>query len=230
MNERLYLSFYGMEKDKDKLIEYLFDYIKELKKKTNVKRLKENNIIKNSLFSIKLSKIIKNFEKIKFIEENIKQIERKNFKYSLLFESSRDGDTASKFHQLCDINAPVLIIKTTKNAKFGGYTTHILNGTSLEASYKDDKAFCFSVDKNKIYSIKKGGDTLCCCKSFCFAFYNREGDNIFIPDSFFKNTNTTCQSSQSEFEGMDFDFEINNGEEKFQVSHLEVYKIDFNNE
>ena len=226
--ETLNLVFSGMEKDKDKLIEYLLGYINDLKKKTNVTSLKENNIISNIQFPINLSKIIKDCEKIKFVEESIKQKEGKNFKYSLIFESSRDGDKAKKFHELCDNNAPILvIIKTIKNVVFGGYTTHVLNSTSGRC--KDDKAFCFNLDKKKIYNVKKGEDVLCLCSN-CLHFYNGNGNMMCINDSFFTSSNGTCQSSTSGFEGMEIDYEINNGEQNFQVSQLEVYKIDLNKE
>ena len=43
-----------------------------------------------------------------------------------------------------------MIAKTKKNVRFGGYTTHVLNGGSVEIRYKDDKAFCFNIEKKNL--------------------------------------------------------------------------------
>ena len=75
--------------------------------------------------------------------------------------------------------------------------------------------------------MKKGGDALNWSTNICFNFYNGKGDTIYIKDSFFSNSAPTCRESESEFEGMSIDFEINNGEQNYQISQLEVYKIIF---
>ena len=43
--------------------------------------------------------------------------------YKLLYRATRDGNSASSFHQKCDnICGTLVVIKTTKGFRFGGYT------------------------------------------------------------------------------------------------------------
>jgi len=72
----------------------------------------------------------------------------------LLFRASRDNWGISntfgknRFHDLCDNQAPTLIIaKSTKNTVYGGYTEKYWNcKTSWNNNYvKDPEAFLFSV-------------------------------------------------------------------------------------
>lgn len=45
-------------------------------------------------------------------------------KFTKIYSTKRDGDSASKFHEKCDGKRPTItIIKISKGIRLGGYTT-----------------------------------------------------------------------------------------------------------
>ena len=44
----------------------------------------------------------------------------------------------------------------------------------------------------------------------------------------FKNQSNSCPISDSHFEGVTSDYELNNGEQYFYIEEIEVYQIIFN--
>ena len=70
------------------------------------------------------SSIINDKKDIYFIEERLKKNEPwKNITYKLLYIATTDGNSAEIFHQKCDnIKGTLVVIKTTKDIIFGGYT------------------------------------------------------------------------------------------------------------
>ena len=82
-------------------------------------------------------------------------------KLNLIYRASRDGDNAKDFHFKCDFIGPNLtVIKTKKEYIFGGFTIktwkHLFKDINSEdpecgTELKDEQAFGFSVNKNKIY-------------------------------------------------------------------------------
>ena len=77
-----------------------------------------------------------------------------------LYQALIDGDDPLSFHSRCD-NIPntLLLIKSTGNRRFGGFTS--AKWSSENAGYIDDKnAFLFSLDKQKIYSYSNNGKAI----------------------------------------------------------------------
>ena len=144
--------------------------IKDLKNEINIikeenKNLKgENKELKNQinhiilhLFHINNSMIIKpdEFEFIKlYIQKNMNK-EIKEIKK--LYQATVDGGEPSVFHQKCD-NIPntLTFIKSSGNRRFGGFASIVWN--SINDYKRDDNAFLFSIDKQKIYPNKKGNE------------------------------------------------------------------------
>ena len=90
--------------------------------------------IKNNQETLKQidSKIIKTKEELKLIDDRIKNndeiLKKKTINYKLLYRGTRDGDKVQIFHSKCDNKKPtVIIIKTNKRMRFGGYTEQIWN-------------------------------------------------------------------------------------------------------
>ena len=86
---------------------------------------------------------------------------------NLIYKATRDGDQINNFYDKCsNIKDIILSIKSENNAKFGGYTKVGFKKVSNE-QYKDNSAFVFSFDKEKIYPKKKDLDAIrcgsCCC-------------------------------------------------------------------
>ena len=166
---------------------------------------------------INISTIIKNKEEENLISDMISCV--KNKKFRLLFMATKNGDSASKFHAMCDsFTNLIILVKTKQGNRFGGYTSTKFGGTSHVKV--DNNAFLFSLDKKKIFKIISGSYAIYCYENsgpcFCQSSLN-------IPNHFFRKNGKTCVS------GGPFQFsekyELNNGQEKFLVQELEVFHV-----
>ena len=197
----------------NKKIEILQNQINELKsvkKKVNTK----NNLFQNNIFEN--SSIIK--------EDDVNLIlswfdeKPKNFK--LLLDSKIDGDLNSTFYEKCKNKYPTIVfVKTTKNLRFGGFTSV---SWPEHNEKKDDKSFIFSLDKKMKYNIKKYQNATYYFNNISFCFGS--GCDLFILDK--------CTSKKDNQVGngsydLPSKFELNDGEQYFQVSSYEVYQIEY---
>ena len=202
------------EKIKNEQITNILERLQILEKK---KKKREKQEKENMLKDIKESSICKKDE-ISFFIEELKKHEKflnKNIGFKLLFKSSKDGDKLSKLHDKCDnIQSVLLLIKTNKGIRFGGYTEVGFNNKGNEVN--DNKAFIFSLDKKTIY-INKDNPAIY-CESDLIGFKN----TIYVYDNFFSNNNSMviggCQYPCKEYE-------LNNGEKKFFISDCEIFQI-----
>ena len=155
--------------------------------------------------------------------------------YKLIYRASKHGDTARDFHQKCDYIGPNLIlVKTTKNFIFGGVSSkswkHLLkdiikdnpeNGTEI----KDEKAFGFSINLKKIYLNGKPNEVAIFCNNNYGPVFNNIYFKIF--DECLKNGGICGKINESNFIGMEKDYEFNGEEEQFEVEDIEIYQIGF---
>ena len=177
------------------------------------------------------SKIFQTEEEILFIKNKISEVkykkESKNFSLNLIYRASRDGDMGNNFHKLCDGLCPILlIIKTTKGARFGGYTESYFEGTDEYIGKKDDNAFLYNLDKKKIYHIEKGQNAILCYKNYGPVFYGNEHSNIFLKEPFFKKKGSVAKKGDRY--NTKEDFEINMGKQYFIPLQIEVFHIKLN--
>jgi len=145
-------------------------------------------------------------------------------KYELLYRASEVGDLAKKFKQKCkDVCGTLVVVKTESKNIFGGFT--FVAWDDSDQNYEDEKAFCFSIDKKKIYNIKRYLSAVGCDKGsgprFC--------DMFMIPNRFMMKEGILFYENQSHYSGQTKDFELADGEEVFYVNELEVFKISLNN-
>ena len=71
-------------------------------------------------------------------------------KFSLLYQTSRNGDMISTFYNKVKDKSPTLIlIKTKSGYIFGGYTS--INWEQTGIYKKDENPFLFSLDNKKKY-------------------------------------------------------------------------------
>ena len=130
------------------------------------------------------------------------------------------GDKASVFHEKCD-NHPnnLVLVETDKGIRFGGFTTQSWEGHCLKK--KDNDAFVFSIDNNKIYEVVLNEPAIGCYPKFGPVFF---GCQIRIYDEFFTKGGSTC------YRGLNYktkkDFELNNGGQTYIVKDVEVYAIE----
>ena len=168
-----------------------------------------------------------------FLYSPIKELYQYNrfIKLSLCYRLSRDGDSSKNFHSKCDAIGPNLtIIKTKKGYIFGGFTNkgwkHLFkdirkNDPEFGTDYKDEKAFGFSFNLQKIYKNGKRENVI-----FCNNKYGPVFNEFFkIYDECSKNGGICGNFRESSFLGQENIYEINGGEEKFDVEEIEVFQI-----
>jgi hypothetical protein len=178
------------------------------------------------------SKILIKKQEIVLITNRLRIIDKyknKQISYRLLYRKSKDGDQAINFHQKCDgVPKTISIFETVKGRKFGGYIDKAWssNGGWIK---NDELCFIFSVDLMKIYNPVNGMDKYYFHKNYGpnfseFGLYNHiVGKNSFILSVNLKNKD----DANKYFSGFNQDFELNGGENKFQIQELEVYQVIF---
>ena len=220
------------------------DIIQELKAEIN----NQNNIIKNKDIRIKEleNKLKENLKKheneIKLLKKEIE--ERKNIflestiinneqwnliknwinpnseiKFNLIFKKSRDGSNVSDFHRYCDNKGKIiLLIETTNNFKFGGYTP--LDFDESGQSKNDNNSFLFSITNSQKYPKKNQYDSIHCRNNY-IAFGYHYYDLYFI-----SNLNSGKVQSYENTSYLN-DLNLNGGNSEFNTKEIEVYQVQF---
>ena len=178
------------------------DFLKIQKEKYIHKMFKNSNIIRSN----DEKKLILFWLKKRFIKTN------------LLFNSKFDRDLLSIFFKKVENKFPTLIIiKTTNNYIFGGYTSIAWKCDGIWYSDKDSFIFSFYT-KNK-YEVKNIN-----LSEHIFGRYDliQFGKDIRIYDK--------CTSNNQNYVGKEFynspdNYQINGGNQYFTVSSYEVYEI-----
>ena len=174
------------------------------------------------------TEIIQTQEEINFLENRLKQIyyfQNKDIKYQLLYKGTKNGDKSLNFHTKVDgIRNTLSLVKTKKGLRFGGFTSEIWNQVGGYGKC-DPFAFCFSFDLKKIYNSQKNQIAIFCSDGY--GPYFKGTNTIFgIYNNFFSQGGwcdyTTFSYSFGKFEK---NFEITNGEQKFEVDDVEVFKV-----
>lgn len=155
----------------------------------------------------------------------------KDFELILAYDSSKNGDTASSFHEKCDGKIQTLTLVETENGRrFGGYCK--LPWDATENFKKGDKsAFIFSLDKHLYLPIQDEEYTIFCSAKAGPKFGKHD---IVISDEFTKN----CNSYSCVFNSYGRKEEFSNiensnatsllaGIEFFNVRKIEVFQVIF---
>ena len=166
-----------------------------------------------------LSDIIMTINDLDIINKRLLR-QNKRTVYTLIYKATRDGDKAETFHSMCDsYQNTVVLIKTSKGRIFGGFTHEKWEGEDINKI--DNRAFLFSIDKQKVYNIKRNEEAIGCYKlngpDFC-------GWQIVIQDNFLSNKQCYTGEKDMNFKTEE-DYELNGGEKYFGVQELEVFQI-----
>ena len=218
------------KKKKVKKLEEREDSEREEEKK---KKKKEENIGEFTYEEfLDSTNILKEKKEIDVVLDKIRIIFLKSYKnfvnLKLIYSASKDGDSAEVFHSLCDGIAPlVVLIKTSKNVIFGGYTEAPYSFAKKRTGNKDDNAFIFSINKMKTYDVEKGTNATCSFRDYGPVFYGYEYCNIYLFGDFFNDEGNVAKKGDRY--NTTEDFEINNGEQKFLTKELEVYQVFYKN-
>ena len=166
-----------------------------------------------------VSNIIRNEGELALITQRIQSYLNKPINYNLLFFSRTDGDNAATFHKKCDkAKRSLVLIMDNDGNRFGGFTMRSWSGKNIQK--KDEKAFVFSVDKNKIFPILPDEVAIGCYPTFGPIFF---GCQIRVYDNFFNKGGSTY------LKGLNYateeDYELTNGKQAYGIKELEVYEI-----
>ena len=180
---------------------------------------KQTLTIQDTHLEIIKGDIIQATAELEFLTRKICQNYNK-VRLNLIYKATLDSDKAAVFHNKCDFATKSLVlVKSTNDKRFGGYTTCSWEGNSIEK--KDDNAFVFSLDKMKIYDIIPGEFAIGCYPKYGPVFL---GCQIRIYDEFFKKGGTTFEK------GMNYnteeDYELSGGLKNFQIKEIEVYSVE----
>lgn len=164
--------------------------------------------------------IIKKYAEIKKVVQHIELKLNSKVRFYMLYKASEVGDRAKTFHEKCDnYDMTLVIIETKVGLRFGGFTTELWNGNCVHK--RDQKAFVFSLDKDKTYDIVGHDPAIGCYPKYGPIFF---GCQIRIYDFFFTKNSITCEKGLC-FQTTE-DYELNNGEKSFVVKDIEVYALE----
>ena len=174
------------------------------------------------------SKILNHLKELSFlikkINRNISYTSKQFYNMKLIYRATDDGDTAEMFHKKCDNISPLLLlIKTTKHRRFGGFTQSTFESTEEPKGKLDGSAFIFSLDKLKSYDVQEGQNAICSCKKNGPIFYGNESCNIYLSDKFFITKGNVAKKGDRY--NTNEDYEINYGKAKFVSKEIEIYQI-----
>ena len=226
--------------NKDTIIDNLCKLIYELKE-NNINLQNELNEVKQKLEILEKkvnthdfrlytfdSNIINEKKDFDFIIERLKKLSENTDKINLnlIYRGTRDGDEASDFHSKCDkFKNTLILVKTKKGLRFGGFTCQSWEGNGDKI---DKNAFCFSLDKSKIYNFIKANKGT---KEKPAIYASPQtgpffGNCVFeIKDNFFE-MGGLC-SEDHFYDNQQNQCEINNGEEQFDIVEVEVFKVSY---
>ena len=165
------------------------------------------------------SKIALYYEDYEFIFNYIRnELSLDVIKTIKIYRASEDGDSAQRFHTLCDNATNVIIlIKTKEKKRFGGFTSIGFN--SNNASIIDNSAFVFSIDNKQIYHVKENNNAIYCYENYGPSFTKV----LSIPDKFLSKMSFTFDKNSNFM--IEEDFELNCGNKYFQIEELEVLEL-----
>ena len=184
----------------------------------------EKTKIKNQRFN---SKIITNVEDLDLIarglvKDDLESLKNLRVGYKLIYRASEHGEESEDFHERCDdIEGTLTIIKTKEGNIFGGYTS-LSWDPEEEAEKKDEDAFVFSLNLEKLYfeSGKKDYSIFCDkSKGPCFVGMFAVQEYIFNTKSYINPWGIQC------FSGEKTNYEINEGKNDFFIEELEVFQV-----
>lgn len=195
-------------------------------KDSNKEKNKEIEKIKNKNQRFN-SKIITNVEDLDLIarglvKDDIDSLKNLRVGYKLIYRASEHGEDAEDFHERCDeIDGTLTIIKTKEGNIFGGYTSLSWDPED-EAEKKDEDAFVFSLNLEKLYfESGKNGYSIFCDKSKGPCFVGM----FSVQESFFRNKSYVNPWGIQCFNGETSKYEINQGKNDFFIEELEVFQV-----
>jgi hypothetical protein len=156
----------------------------------------------------------------------------KETNWKLLYRGSRDGFTASNFHEKCDNRTNTLtLIETTKGFIFGGFTPIAWeSNTNLNKPDSSGRSFLFSLQNARNSEPRKfmlmSGKNAIYCNSSCGPCFSGHCDlSVQYNCNTSTNNSTNLGGSYVNDTGIDGKL-VFTGEHNFTVKEIEVFTID----
>ena len=195
--------------------------------KEELDKIKSFGIIMKINFGFVDSNIIKNDLNhqnciVNWIKEKTKKDE---IEIKLIFKMTENGTDGKSFHKFCDNKGPTLIlIKTTKNKIFGGFTPLNWENDAKSKLDESNQTFIFSLNLNKKFDMinvkKKAIQGFQVDSGPNFGDYDLGLSNCLKEGRTFANSNCNYLSNNK--------LELTGGtgnDEYFQTEEVEVYQI-----
>ena len=186
--------------------------------KIKIEQISSNHERRNKYRIVK-GDIIQDNKELEFLTQRICD-KHKKITLNLLYKATVDSDKAQAFHLKCDnASSSLVLIKSSKNKRFGGFTSCSWAGKDKEKP--DENAFVFSLDKMEIYNVIPEENAIGCYPKYGPIFL---GCQIRIYDNAFENGGSTFEK------GLNYntpeDYVLTGGEQKFGVEEIEVYGVE----
>ena len=210
-------------KKANELIKKNTEIINQLKNEKQKEEEQKQNKIKFAKQTFETTNILNDEEKI-LISEWIHP--KKVLKFNMVFNTSKDGSSASTFHYYCDgVSPTVTIVRDTNGNKFGGYTTSTWNQPGPGANYgRDQNAFIFNLSK-KIKYLQTD-------KFVQRSIYRHNSYGPVFGSGYCLYLANGCTGNGESYTNSTSDYKTdgknlfgNSGTTNFQVSYYEVYHV-----
>ena len=208
-----------------------------------LKNIKEN--LKNQILNNK-KEFEKKIEELTIIVNNLKNEKKKDFfknscivnsdendlifswfnkvpkDYKLLLDSRIDDDSIATFMKKCENFTPIIIfIKTSEDIRFGGFCSINWPKSGWK---RDEKSFIFSLSRKEIYKVNDPEYAIGNTSSIiCFGCDKGGSWDLLLYDNYLKKGGETWKHIYPIPENK----QLNNGNNKFKVSNVEVYQLIF---
>ena len=187
---------------------------------------KEINTLKDGLNKLNemndKSTIMNYDERILIFSEIESKMNKKIKLIKKLYQATNDGGDPINFHSKCDnIENTLVLIKSEGFKKFGGFTPIPWKSNG---NYKDDtssNSFVFSLDKQKIYSLKQGWFSVYHNKNNGPSF----GNDIWIEGNPLKENTLFTKKWSYDYKGDNFS--LSDNVKKIKALEYEVFQIIF---
>ena len=174
---------------------------------------------------------VKSFNGTSFLNDDEKKLiskwidPNKVLKFNLLFNTAKDGDSASNFHYYCDgIFPTVIIVLDTAGRRFGGYSTHSWRQHSSGASYsRAAESFIFNLSNKKKYDLIDQANQNGIYKNNSYGPCFGGGHDLYLSNSSKNNSSSYC--NKSSYNTGNNNLLGGTGSTSFQVSNYEVYQV-----
>ena len=190
--------------------------IKEIKQEKE-KIKEENNEINNK---------DDNKDKNKISISNPKEKINKQFlEMKLIFKMTENGTDGKSFHRFCDKKGPTLIlIKTTKNKIFGGFTPLNWENNGKSKIDESNQTFIFSLNLNKKFDMINANRKA--IQGFSVDYGPNFGDYDLGLKNSLKEGMTYANSSCNYLSNNKLELTGGNGDnDTFQTEEFEVYQV-----